>query len=172
MLLDDSPSRLLLRDVKGRWLGDGTIASRFLPRLEPPPTEHEFAKLIKDLCLEVALTRLRDARKREPSETIVDHRTMTRIGYQALDEGDHQQAVEVFRFLTSAYPESADAFDSLGDAFERSGLFNDALAAFERVLALAPIDRSLADDDRKNLTRRVSDKVRELQARVKGRPPL
>ncbi|HEX2832231.1 MAG TPA: alpha/beta fold hydrolase [Thermoanaerobaculia bacterium] len=54
------------------------------------------------------------------------------IGYQLLGAGHHDQAIEVLRRNVEAYPHSANVYDSLGEALEKSGKLEEARASYER----------------------------------------
>lgn len=72
---------------------------------------------------------------------VPDSRTefaLNRIGYGLLDEGRVNEAVEVFRLQTELYPEVANSFDSLGDAYRRGGDLERAAEAYRRSLELDP----------------------------------
>jgi predicted alpha/beta superfamily hydrolase len=62
--------------------------------------------------------------------------TTNAIGYRLLQAGHMPEAIEVFRANTEAYPESANVHDSLGEAQERAGALDQALASYRRAAAL------------------------------------
>ena len=59
---------------------------------------------------------------------------VNRLGYQLLGEGKGELAVQVFRLNTRAYPESANAWDSLGEALLGAGRREDAIAAYRQAV--------------------------------------
>ena len=59
-------------------------------------------------------------------------------GYRLLGEGRTAQAVQAFRINTRAYPRSANAFDSLGEALLAAGERDAAIAAYRHALELHP----------------------------------
>ena len=62
--------------------------------------------------------------------------SVNRLGYQALMQKNVPAALAFFRYNTSTYPESANVYDSLGDALEASGSLEDALASFTKAAEL------------------------------------
>ena len=46
---------------------------------------------------------------------------INRLGYQFLGKNEHAQAIEVFLVNLDLYPESDNVYDSLGEAYEKSG---------------------------------------------------
>lgn len=72
---------------------------------------------------------------------VPDSRTeleLNRIGYDLLEAGRIEDAVEVFRLQTELYPEVANGFDSLGDGYRRAGDPERAAAAYRESLARDP----------------------------------
>jgi hypothetical protein len=67
-----------------------------------------------------------------PPELIVNE-----LGYQHLQASRSELAVAAFRFNTEQHPQSANAWDSLGEGLERRGEVTEALAAYRKAVALA-----------------------------------
>jgi hypothetical protein len=59
-------------------------------------------------------------------------------GYRLMEAGRLEQALEVFRLATLIVPQSANAWDSLGECEMRMGRFDDALAHYRKSLELDP----------------------------------
>ncbi len=71
-----------------------------------------------------------------PPETLVN-----RIAYRLLrsrNETDHAKALEFFVLNAENYPESFNAFDSLGEAYEALGDKTKAISSYEKALNLSP----------------------------------
>ena len=62
--------------------------------------------------------------------------SVNRLGYQALVQKNVPVALAFFRYNASIYPESANVYDSLGDALEASGSLEEALASFTKAAEL------------------------------------
>ena len=65
------------------------------------------------------------------------------MGYRLLGEDRSDEAIEVFEYNTRLYPESANGFDSLGEALEREGRLPGAMLNYRKA-----VQRAEADDDR------------------------
>ena len=63
-------------------------------------------------------------------------------GYQLLNRGEPRQAVHIFRLATVLYPDSANAYDSLADAYEQAGNKAEAIDNYRRSLKLDPGNRN------------------------------
>ena len=60
------------------------------------------------------------------------------LGYTLLDRGRHSDAIRVFDLNVKQFPTSSNAFDSLGEAFYRSGRRVEAAQAYSRAVELDP----------------------------------
>ncbi len=63
--------------------------------------------------------------------------TVNQVGYQLLALGRSDDALAVFRENVRRYPESANVYDSLGEALERGGQRDDALANYTKAVERA-----------------------------------
>ena len=86
---------------------------------------------------------------------------MNRFGYGYLQRGEHTNSAFVFALNTRLYPQSANAFDSWGEALESAGQLRQALAAYQKAVALA------AESNDENSTYYLAN-VKRLQGKVKG----
>jgi Protein of unknown function (DUF2911)/Tetratricopeptide repeat len=59
-------------------------------------------------------------------------------GYQLLGEGKHDKAIEILAMNTKKYPTSANAWDSLGEAYATKGDKPNAIKNFKKALSLNP----------------------------------
>jgi TolA-binding protein len=59
-------------------------------------------------------------------------------GYQVLGQGDHDKAIEVLAINTTRFPRSANAWDSLGEAYATKGDKTNAVKMFKKALTLNP----------------------------------
>jgi pimeloyl-ACP methyl ester carboxylesterase len=64
--------------------------------------------------------------------------TINRLGYAFLQEEDPASAVVLFKLNIKAYPDSANAWDSLGEGYEATNDIQDARMAYARSVELNP----------------------------------
>ena len=62
------------------------------------------------------------------------------LGYQSMGRGEMGDAIDIFRLNLELYPASANVYDSLGEALERSGRFNHALANYSKAVEHAKLN--------------------------------
>lgn len=63
---------------------------------------------------------------------------MNRLGYSLLDMQARDAAVEIFRLNTTLYPESWNAYDSLGEGLAVLGKTDEAISSYQKSLDLNP----------------------------------
>ena len=68
----------------------------------------------------------------KPAEALINQ-----VGYQLLRAGNTHQAIEVFKKNVANYPRSANVYDSLGEAIERSGDNAQARELYEKAWKMA-----------------------------------
>ncbi|MBQ0786772.1 MAG: tetratricopeptide repeat protein [Oceanihabitans sp.] len=76
---------------------------------------------------EKALTGFLAIKKQDSTNVLINENEFNTIGYELLRKEEYQNAIAVFDINVALYPESDNAYDSLADAYLRSG---DSLQAF------------------------------------------
>jgi predicted alpha/beta superfamily hydrolase len=65
---------------------------------------------------------------------VPDEETVNGIGYQVLGREEFDAAIAIFRYNVELYPESANVYDSLGEALENAGLLDEAFANYSKAV--------------------------------------
>ncbi|MBN2091723.1 tetratricopeptide repeat protein [candidate division KSB1 bacterium] len=84
-----------------------------------------------------SLPRLRKLQE-EGSDLYFDETSINAIGYFLMSSGKIAEAVEIFRFNVELFPESANVYDSLGEAYMKSGDKKNAIKNYQKSLELNP----------------------------------
>ena len=74
--------------------------------------------------------------KRAGFEIPIPEQTINFMGYRLLQAGHVSQAIEVFRENVSRHPDSANVYDSLGEAYERAGDLANAKVSYTRAVEI------------------------------------
>jgi dienelactone hydrolase len=96
--------------------------------------------------------RLTEARKRDPKATLFSEGIVNVIGYEHIQSGDAKGALEVLKLNMMAYPDSANVYDSLSDAYLADGQKDLAREYAQKTLEKLAADAT-ADGNRKKLIR-------------------
>jgi len=63
--------------------------------------------------------------------------TLNAIGYRLLQGGKTRKAIDIFKYNVELYPNSANVYDSLGDAYDTHGKKNKALNNYMKAVSIA-----------------------------------
>lgn len=78
-------------------------------------------------------------KKEQPSiYNFNDENELNNLGYQYLNNGMAKDAIEIFKLLVSEFPNSANAYDSMGEAYYKDGNMPLALENYQKSLQLNP----------------------------------
>ena len=97
-------------------------------------------------------------------EVAVPEALMNQVGYQLMGQGNMEEAVAAFKLNVERYPGSANVYDSLGEAYEKGGRLELALANYEKAHALG----QQAGDPNVRVYKANLDRVAAAQARTGG----
>lgn len=69
-------------------------------------------------------------------------------GYQLMNNGQVDKAIEVLTLNTKRFPKSANCFDSLGEAYVKKGDSKNAITNFKKSLSMNPPDNVKANSEK------------------------
>lgn len=73
---------------------------------------------------------------------------MNLYGYQFLNEGNHDKGIEILALATQRFPKSANAWDSLGEAYALKGDKENAIKNFKKSLSMDPPAATKANSEK------------------------
>jgi tetratricopeptide (TPR) repeat protein len=79
---------------------------------------------------------LKEARAKDPKATLFAEDLVNALGYEYLQGGDAKGAVEIFMLNVEAYPNSANVYDSVSDAYLATGQKDPARENAKKALEL------------------------------------
>ena len=147
------PTALAVAEAKG------TLRADFVP---PPPSPAKFGQILHTKGWAEAEKVLAAARAEDPTATILQERPLNGLGYRFLREKDNANAIALFRYITESFPKSANAHDSLADAYEAAGQTVEALAEADKVAAMVDADPSLQRATKDQLLKSSADRKARL----------
>jgi dienelactone hydrolase len=114
---------------------------------------------------ERAAQTLEAERRKDPKSSMLESGWVNFLGYQAIGSGDAKGAVAVMMVNVEGHPASANAWDSLGDAYFAAGQRDKAREASEKSLQLLDSDPSLSTDAQRQAIRESAQgKLDQLKA--------
>ncbi|MFH1197116.1 MAG: hypothetical protein V1720_15575 [bacterium] len=105
----------------------------------PPPSESYFVNLIIEKGIKNSLPEIEKSRKVYADSLLFDESVLNWLGYYFLYWwGREIESIDLFKFITAIYPNSANAFDSFGEAYLVNGDSENAIKMYEKSLILNP----------------------------------
>jgi predicted alpha/beta superfamily hydrolase len=98
-------------------------------QLPADPETGQFAGGLNELKAHYA-----ELSKRYGVQVVPAEQTVNVAGYQILGREDFDGAIDVFRYNIELYPESANVYDSLGEALENAGRLEEAHANYSKAV--------------------------------------
>ncbi len=121
---------------------DGITLESFNRAQIPAPNEAQLVDIIREKGVQTGIALIQRFRMAQAEHPLFSETLMNRLGYDALSGNSKEEAILLFRLNVQAYPNSSNVYDSLGDAYYQSGDFENALANFEKSLALDPSNQN------------------------------
>jgi CubicO group peptidase (beta-lactamase class C family) len=119
-------------DELGRFLNAPRIC-RKMDEDEKVPIE-----LLKEGQIDEALRLYSKIKQENPSDFYVSENRFNMLGYNYLNKGLFEEAITILKLNVEFYPESANCYDSLAEAFMRNGDSELAIINYKRSLELNP----------------------------------
>ena len=111
---------------------------------------------------EKAARQLAAARQKDPKAKLFDEGLVNMIGYEHLQEGDNKGAIEILKLNASAFPDSANVYDSLSDAYLADGQRDLARENARKALKVLATDTTATEEFRKGIRHNAEEKLKQL----------
>jgi tetratricopeptide (TPR) repeat protein len=103
-----------------------------------PVDEMTFMQVLRDGNIDEALATYEKEHKSFPGWRIFKEEEVNNYGYELLRKKEFARAIRVFQLNTKAFPNSSNAFDSLGEGYMLAGNRKEAIANYHKSLELNP----------------------------------
>ncbi len=138
-----------------------------LPKTNGTPVDHAVVSNLNLIdqpggASEVA-KKLAEARAHNPKAALFPEGFVNLLGYEHLRIGDTKGAVEILRLNASAYPDSANVYDSLSDAYLADGQKDLAMQNAKKALELLASDKTASEEQRKGIRENSEQKLKQLE---------
>ncbi len=88
--------------------------------------------------IEATLEAVKEIKEKKANRFNADEDELNDVGYRLLKENKLNEAVTIFTILVQVFPESANGYDSLGEAYLKAGNKAEALKNYKRSVELNP----------------------------------
>jgi dienelactone hydrolase len=111
---------------------------------------------------EKAAQQLAAARQKDPNAKLWDEGLVNAVGYEHLQEGDIKGAIEILKLNAAAFPDSANVYDSLSDAYLADGQKDPARENAKKALQVLATDKTATPEFRKGIQESAEGKLKQL----------
>lgn len=131
-----SDSRLIVLNQSPHYIQsyDAPTVIEAIRRVIYPDAQVILSKMLLEKGVDAVMAEYKKMRTRYPKD-ILSERILNSLGYQALNK-DPAGAIKLFSLNVSLYPQSSNAYDSLGEAYMVGGNKREAIKNYEKSLAL------------------------------------
>jgi dienelactone hydrolase len=131
-------------------LAPWSAESRFLALADEPDGLHKAEQMFAN------------ARRADPTVVLFSEALLNRFGYEHLAMGDTKAAIELFQMNVTAYPNSPNVYDSLGDAYLAAGQKDLARQNAKKALELLASDTTDPARRRDGIRESAEQKLKQL----------
>src|SRR5215471_14150433 len=124
------------------------------PGISIPLNQSRFLKIMETSGWEKAEQAYNEDKKKNPDSDLLNESALNAMGYMFLRQKKNSNAISVFELATKNYPKSANAYDSLADAY---------IAASQKEMALVQGDPNLKPEQKKQLLEIAQKRIAESQ---------
>ena len=128
----------------------------------PAPSGREFIAMVQRDGITQAMATFHAARQSDPDAALFREASINALAYELLRGSRAADALSLFRVNVELYPRSANAHDSLAEAYESAGDSANGLVMARKALELLPNDATLTAGAKDNLRSINEQRVRRL----------
>ncbi len=120
-----------------------------------------FLKAVLEKGSEEAKKLYHETRKARPDD--LNEPIINQIGYSLMNAKRYKEAIEVLKLNVESYPESANVYDSLAEAYMNNGDRDLAITHYKKTLEMIPKDTKADKDFLERIRTGAIEKLKELE---------
>ncbi len=110
------------------------------------PSGNDFLNVLYENGIDEAAALFRKIKSENPEVKMFTEAVLNRIGYESIyRNGQYEKAVKILKLNVEAFPESANAYDSLAEAYYLNNNREMAIKNYKKSLELNPENQNAAD---------------------------
>jgi Cytochrome P460 len=133
------------------------------PGVAIPLNQSRFLSMVRASGWEKAEQAYFDDKKKNPDSDLMGESALNTAGYTLLAEKNSATAIKLFELMTKSYPNSANAYDSLADAYVQGSQPQLARAASQKEMALAQQDSGLSPAQKQQFMELARKRLAEIE---------
>jgi dienelactone hydrolase len=139
------------------------VKFRFSDSVPPPPRIVDLLRIFREYGVARGEQVYRETQRRDAAARVLDEKNINSLGYALLGGGKTDEAIRVFQLNLSAYPRSANAYDSLADAYQKKGNLPCVVYSYRKALEMLPADTTTSEADKAEVKRAATERLNSLK---------
>ena len=131
-----------------------------------PPTRNQFVGIVREQGADVAMELAEKFDLCNAEHPLMPSQNFTALGYEFLQSGRIEPALKLFKMGVTAFPNSANGWDSYGEACSANGDLHLAVTCYEKALSLLDSDESLTPGFRDMIAGNAPQIIARLKERI------
>ncbi len=105
--------------------------------------------------------KLQEQLKADARPAMIPEQAANIVGYEHMQSGDHEGAIDIFKLIVATYPNSPNAYDSLADGYAAAGQRVLAKQNAQKAIELLATDKTETEDRKKLIRESAEQKLRD-----------
>ncbi|HEX8197004.1 MAG TPA: acyl-CoA thioester hydrolase/BAAT C-terminal domain-containing protein [Pyrinomonadaceae bacterium] len=140
-----------------------TVSFRYLKALPAPPSYAELMRIFREQGSARGEQIYREVLKREPDAKVISETSINYLGYALMGTGKPDEAVRALQLNVERFPKSANAYDSLADAYKKKGNHPCVVYAYRKLLEVLPKDTAFNESQKTSLQQSINEQLNKLK---------
>lgn len=157
-------AKLQAFQTRVKQLNQGLFTGSFRAAATSPPREFEIVQMIRDGKIERVRELVQTMRQKYPDYVIFREATLNNVGYEFLFRNEPARAIAILQLNADAFPNSANAQDSLSEAYDAAGDHQQAAAHAQKGLELLAADATMDTERKARLKKILEERLQKLRA--------
>jgi CubicO group peptidase (beta-lactamase class C family) len=145
--------------------GGNDLGLRFLGYERYDSPVRVFSKAVVNKDIKEAVKDFHELKKQNPDA--FTEGAINRLGYTLLNAKKTKKAIEVFKLNVDAFPESANVYDSLAEAYMNNDDIDLAIKYYKKTLEMIPKDTKADKAALENLKKSATENLEKLEGKKK-----
>jgi tetratricopeptide (TPR) repeat protein len=140
-----------------------TVSFRYLKALPAPPSYAELMRIFREHGSARGEQIYREVLKREPDAKVISETSINYLGYALMNTAKPDEAIRVLQLNVERFPKSANAYDSLADAYKKKGNQPCVVYAYRKLLEVLPKDIAFNESQKTSLQQNINEQLNKLK---------
>jgi CubicO group peptidase (beta-lactamase class C family) len=137
------------------------------PRSDSPSMT--LVRTVRTQGVEETVRFYQEQRKKDP--TYYKESDLNGLGYSLIHSRRASEAVEILKLNAEAFPDSANVYDSLAEAYMKSGADGQAVQFYKKAIEMAPTDKNPDKAFLESVVKGAKEKVDKLEKKISRKLP-